>query len=70
MNKKEVPKWRKEKTDRKLTIGEGSLLLFTVFNTIVEVREPNYGDVCLSLLHAGFQENNFVFTNGMRYIYY
>jgi len=43
-------------TDVELTIGEGSLLLFTIFNTIVGVREPNYGDVCLSLLHAGFQE--------------
>ena len=43
-------------TNVELTIGEGSLLLFTVFNTIVGVREPNYGDVCLSLLHAGFQE--------------
>jgi len=45
-------------TDGELTIGEGSLLSFTAFNTIVEVREPNYGDVCLSLLHAGFQENS------------
>jgi len=26
------------------------------FNTIVGIREPNYRDVCLSLLHAGFQE--------------
>jgi len=26
-------------------------------DTIVGVREPNYEDVCLSLLHAGFQEN-------------
>ena len=45
-------------TDIELTIGEGSLLLFIVFNTIFGVREPNYGDVCLSLLHVGFQENN------------
>ena len=45
-------------TEGELTIGEGSLLLFTVFNTIVRVREPKYGDVCMSLLHAGFQENN------------
>jgi len=28
------------------------------FDTIAGVWEPNYGDVCLSLLHAGFQENN------------
>ena len=41
-----------------ITISEGSLLLFIVFNTIVGVSEPNYGDVCMSLLHAGFQENN------------
>jgi len=27
------------------------------FDTIVGVREPNYGGVCLSLLCAGFQEN-------------
>ena len=45
-------------TDVELTIGKRSLLSFTVFNSIVGVREPNYGDVCLSLLHAGFQENN------------
>jgi len=45
-------------TEGELTIGEGSLLSFTIFNTIVGVREPNYRDVCLSLLHAGFQENN------------
>ena len=45
-------------TDGELTIVDGSLLSFTAFNTIVEVREPNYEDVCLSLLHAGFQENN------------
>jgi len=47
-------------TNVELTIGEGSLLLFTVFNTIVGAREPNYGDVSLSLLHAGFQENNVI----------
>ena len=45
-------------TDVELLIGEGSLLLFIVFNTIVGVREPNYRDVCLSLLHPDFQENN------------
>jgi len=45
-------------TDGELMIGEGGLLSFTIFNTIVGVREPNYGDVCLSLLHDGFQENN------------
>jgi len=45
-------------TDIELTIGKGNLLSFTVFNTIVGVREPNCGDVYLSLLHAGFQENN------------
>ena len=28
---------------------EGSLRLFIVFYTIVGAREPNYGDVCLSL---------------------
>jgi len=44
------------KTGVKHMIGEGSLLLFTIFNTIVGVREPNYGNVCMSLLHAGFQE--------------
>jgi len=49
--------WAKQReTDVELTIGEGSLLLFTVFNTIVGVRELNYGDLCMSLLHAGFQE--------------
>jgi len=47
-----------KETDVELTIGEGSLLSFTVFNTIVEVWKPNYGDVFLSLLHVGFQENN------------
>jgi len=26
------------------------------FDTIVGVREPNYGNVCMSLLHADFQE--------------
>jgi len=41
-------------TDEELTIGEGSLLYITGFNTIVGVREPNYGDVCMSLLHASF----------------
>ena len=40
-------------TDVEFTIGEESLLLFTVFNTIIGVREPYYGDVCLN---AGFQE--------------
>jgi len=48
----------KRGTEGELTIGERTLLSFTVFNTIVGVREPNYGDVCMSLLHAGFQENN------------
>jgi len=46
-------------TNVELTIGEGSSLLFTVFNTIVGVMEPNYGEVCMSLLHAGFQDNTF-----------
>ena len=45
-------------TDGELTISKGSLLSFIVSNTIVGVREPNYRDVCMSLLHAGFQENN------------
>ena len=45
-------------TDEELMISEGSLLSFTAFNTIVGVREPNYGDVYMSLLHADFQENN------------
>jgi len=45
-------------TNGELKIGEGSLLSFTIFNTIVGFREPNYGDVCLSLLHVGFQESN------------
>ena len=40
-------------TDGELTIGEGNLLSFIVFNTIVGVREPNYGN-CLSLFHAEF----------------
>jgi len=35
-----------------------------VFDTIVGVREPNYGDVCLSLLHAGFQEKQFFLLIG------
>ena len=26
------------------------------FDIIVGVKEPNYRDLCLSLLHAGFQE--------------
>jgi len=56
-------------TDIELTIGEGSLLLFIVFNTIVGAKEPNHKDVCMSLLHVGFRENN-VLTNGMRYSYY
>ena len=43
-------------TEGELTIGQGSLLSFTNFNTIVGVREPNYGDVCLSLLYVSFQE--------------
>ena len=34
----------------------GVYCLFTAFNTIVGVKEPNYGDVCLSLLYTGFQE--------------
>jgi len=37
-------------------IGKGSLLKFMAFDTIVGVREPNYRDVCMSLLHVGFQE--------------
>jgi len=57
-------------TDGELTIGEGNLLSFIVFNTIVGVREPNYGDVCLFMLHAGFQEKIMFLTNEMRYVYY
>ena len=34
----------------------GVYYLFTVFDTIVGVRGPNYGYVCRSLLHVGFQE--------------
>jgi len=40
--------------DGELTISEGSSLSFIVFNTIVGVREPNYGDVCMPLLHVVF----------------
>ena len=32
------------------------MVFFIVFDTIIEVRGPNYGDVCMSLLRAGFQE--------------
>ena len=35
---------------------KGVYCLFIVFDTIVGVKEPNYGDVCLSLLHAGFKK--------------
>ena len=55
MNKRVL--WPMQKgTNVELTIGAVSLLLLTIFNTIVGVREPNYGDVCLSLLHASLQE--------------
>ena len=37
-------------------IGEGILWLFIAFDTIVGVREPNYGVICLSLLQVDFQE--------------
>jgi len=30
--------------------------MFITFDTIVRVWEPNYGVVCLSMLHVGFQE--------------
>jgi len=35
----------------------GVYCLFTTFNTIVGVKEPNYGDVCLSLCMLVFKEN-------------
>jgi len=31
-------------------------MLIYRFDNVVGVREPNYSDVCLSLLHADFQE--------------
>ena len=34
----------------------GVYFWFIAFVTIVGAREPNYGDACLSLLRAGFQE--------------
>ena len=42
----------------------GEVILVYHFDTVVGVREPNYGDVCLSLLHVGFQEKQFFWLMG------
>ena len=34
------------------------------FDTIIGVKEPKYEDVCLSLLHAGFQEKQYFWLMG------
>ena len=48
---------------------KGFYYLVYDFNTIVGIREPNYGDVCLSLCMLVFKKTMFL-TNGMRYICY
>jgi len=47
----------------------GEFIIIYYFDTIVGVREPNYGNICLSLLHADFFYKTMFLTNGMRYIY-
>ena len=42
----------------------GEFILVYCFDIVVGVKEPNYSDVCLSLLHAGFQEKLCIWLMG------
>ena len=43
--------------DGEISIGEGVYFWFTTFDTVVGVREPNYGVACLSLCKMVFKKN-------------
>jgi len=47
-----------------ITICAWSLILVYHFDTIVGVREPNYGDVCMSVCKLVFTKTMFL-TNEM-----
>ena len=66
-NECERPPNNVERSRRRDNDRWGEFILVYCFDTEVGVSEPNYSDVCLSLLHASFQEKIVFLTNGMQF---